>query len=292
MRTLALLPALLAGCFFADLPRKPAVPVVDDPCAMWEAPGTYDMRVNHPEIRTARVHVPATAGPRTGLVFLHGATGSADRTAEMTTFVEQMQEHGLVVISPQGFGAGDQGGWNAGNCCGTADLLQIDDVAFLDTIAERAFEKLCVEDFVVVGHSNGGMMAHRWACESPWPSAVVSSAGPYLQSHCERGDVPRLLWHGTADEVVPLEGSRLFPPASEALEPLLATNDCAAAGDEMTWGELTCTTWQCAAPLTSCTVDGWPHKWPGARQGAPEGGLEVHALDWWSSLAYTRSDTP
>lgn len=57
--------------------------------------------------------------------------------------------------------------WNGGMCCGIAVRESVDDVAFIVAIIDRveADHDIDATRVYAFGHSNGGIMSHRLACE-------------------------------------------------------------------------------------------------------------------------------
>jgi polyhydroxybutyrate depolymerase len=91
----------------------------------------------------------------------------------------------------------------------------------------------------LVGHSNGGFMAHRMACEhASVIAAIVSLAGlpPMDVSQCtpER-PVSVLQIHGTDDAIIPFDGGansgRGFPSVDTALGMWRGRNGCTDQAD-------------------------------------------------------------
>ncbi len=93
----------------------------------------------------------------------------------------------------------------------------------------------------LVGHSNGGYMAYRFACDrASRVAAIVSSAGAMWNdvSRCQPSEpVAVLELHGTADEVVPYAGGALdraegaVKPAHVTVSNWVALDHCATAVD-------------------------------------------------------------
>ena len=102
------------------------------------------------------------------------------------------------------------------------------DITYLDEVLTSIARRVPVDPdrVAVVGGSNGGMMALRYACERP---AVIASvavvAGVYVSSCTPTAPVPVLALHGARDNVVPLQGGpnsalrTTFPDVSRSLEP-------------------------------------------------------------------------
>ncbi len=88
---------------------------------------------------------------------------------------------GFVYATPDGTIDGDGNRfWNATDACCNFDRRTVDDVAYLSSVIADIQGQLAIDPkrIAVVGHSNGGFMSYRMACErSDLVGAVVSLAG-------------------------------------------------------------------------------------------------------------------
>lgn len=100
--------------------------------------------------------------------------------------------------------------WNAGECCGLAARMNIDDVGYIGSvIASLKSQGLVAGNQVtIVGHSNGAMMGYRFACERPdLIRNLVAISGQLTSQSCPNASGVRVLQlHGTADSNVPIAG--------------------------------------------------------------------------------------
>lgn len=291
--SVAIVVSALLGCEAAS--TLPPLPVVEDPCAEWTAPGLYQLPLGDDWSRQPIVYVPAGVGPRDAVVMLHGAGGTAERMIDLTTWLEKSEADNLVAIFPNGTGVSEGYTWNAGTCCGWAERYGVPDVAFLDAIHTVAEKRLCLDRVLAAGHSNGSMMVHRWGCEGDNPpTAIVGSSGPLLLDTCEGDPIPVQHWHGTADPRVPYAGGvgpegESFPAVEDAMALWRKRNGCGdSPGAISVNGDTTCYTWTCTAPTRLCAVEGWGHAWPGrlaGRVSRPEPPwIEDEALSWFLEL--------
>jgi polyhydroxybutyrate depolymerase len=116
------------------------------------------------------------------------------------------REH-FIAVYPRGVGQVPT--WNAGNCCGYALQNRVDDIGFL-----RALLAKLDGDYVVdrkriyfTGISNGAMMAYRAACEMSDQIAAIAPVEGALNVDCHpRSPVSVVIFHGTADRLVPFDG--------------------------------------------------------------------------------------
>jgi polyhydroxybutyrate depolymerase len=116
------------------------------------------------------------------------------------------QNHFLVVYPG---GTGQAPTWNAGNCCGYALQNNVADVGFLRTLLEKLGREYAVDRRRVyfTGISNGAMMSYRVACEMSDQVAAIAAVEGALNIDCHPSvPVSVLIFHGTADHLVPFNG--------------------------------------------------------------------------------------
>lgn len=137
---------------------------------------------------------------------------------------------GAVVVSPQGLVNRESHAqfWNAVPSCCDFEQTGVDDVAYLRGLIGQMIATYHVDPtrISVVGHSNGGALALRMACEAPdLVQRVVAVAPAFFPSaaQCQMGAQGRpvgpvavAVFHGTHDHVVPFEGGPLRKIHSQA----------------------------------------------------------------------------
>ncbi|HET9956109.1 MAG TPA: dienelactone hydrolase family protein, partial [Polyangiaceae bacterium] len=175
------------------------------------------------------------------LLILHGLGGSGEQMAQVLNLKTFAQEKQFAYATPDG--TPDSMGrrfWNASRVCCNFDAKEVDDVARLTHLLEKAARTPQVDRnrMFVVGYSNGGFMAHRLACEhSGTVRGIVSmaAAGPVPPETCNpEKSVAVLEIHGDRDAIVPFEGGHLFsrpeypvsPRVREGLSPWAKRNGC------------------------------------------------------------------
>jgi len=113
-------------------------------------------------------------------------------------------------------------------------------VAYLDDVIADMSARFPVDEkrVYLIGHSNGGCMSYRYACDrAARVAAIVSSAGSMWSdvSKCRPSEpVAVLELHGTRDEVVPYAGDRpdiRFTSAHESVLDWARLDGCAEAVD-------------------------------------------------------------
>lgn len=166
------------------------------------------------------------------LVVLHGY-GASGLLQLSYTGLRNLTESGYLVIGPEG--TVDSNGnqfWNAGDWCCNFDDSDVDDVAYLTGLIEeiRGVYKVDPDRIYVFGHSNGGFMSYRLACEYADSIATIVSlagAGRVEPSDCApSAPVSILQIHGDADDTILYDGDALYPSAADSLAPWANYNDC------------------------------------------------------------------
>jgi len=232
--------------------------------------------------RQFHVHVPPQYDPSrpTPLVMnLPGLGETADLQAALSLMSPKADAEGFIVVYPSSVDLS----WNAGTCCGWASENRLDDIGFLRAMLDALEAGLCVDPRRVfaTGMSNGGMMAHRIACEmADRVAAVAPVAGSLLVGCAPSRPIGVMHFHGTADPLVPYDGwfpgipLQAFPSVPEVLAGWRARDGCGPAPVEfLRAGDSHCERWSgCrgGADVELCTVDGGGHTWPG---GTPVPGL-------------------
>ena len=154
------------------------------------------------------------AAPRPLIVLLHGYSSFAQQADQYFQFSERVDEGGFGLLLPDG--TIDQirnRFWNATPECCDIFGAETDDVGYIKSLIEEAQTVGSFDRVFAVGHSNGGFMAYRLACEEvPGLTAIVSLAGgAFADPEDCRVPAPLsvLQIHGTKDQSVLYEGGRL-----------------------------------------------------------------------------------
>lgn len=273
------------------------------PAAVVAGTSTVDVDVAG-TTRTAVVHVPQSVADHPDravplVLHLHGGGGSPQNSIDTTGLIEAADAHGFVVAFPQGtpiavtLPDGTTGYvWNAGSCCAVAARTGVDDVAFLGRLIRSLEATLPVDtDRVVMsGHSNGAMMAWRFACERGGVLAAVMPVSGSLETADPNACAPRgtalLAVHGDADRNHPIEGGRGsrsvsgvdYRPFADSVATYARASGCRAR-PKVTDAAVTTTSryrgCRRGATVTSVVLHGADHPWPGgvasgtALQGTP-----------------------
>ncbi|MYM41736.1 extracellular catalytic domain type 1 short-chain-length polyhydroxyalkanoate depolymerase [Duganella qianjiadongensis] len=164
--------------------------------------------------RKVLVHVPSGYDSTRVLPLvlgLHGGGGHAELMADDNRYgwLRQADQGGFIVAFPNGASrlpGGRLATWNAGGCCGYARDQNLDDVAFLRAVVAELRGRYRIDSARVfaAGMSNGGMMAHRLACDAAdLFRAVASVAGTDASAGCQPSrPIPVLHIHARDDDHV------------------------------------------------------------------------------------------
>ncbi len=153
-------------------------------------PEPYDVRQRYPVV-----------------VMLHGYGASADIQNVIFGLKQRAPDRGFILIAPEG--TEDPSGsqfWNAATECCDFEDTEVDDIGYISGLIEEAQGLYPVSHVAVMGHSNGGFMSYRMACERPdLVDRIASLAGTLssVPSECPGTAPVRVLhMHGTLDDTV------------------------------------------------------------------------------------------
>jgi polyhydroxybutyrate depolymerase len=176
------------------------------------------------------------AEPAPLVILLHGYSAGGALQELLFGLRPLAEQHGALYAYPDG--TVDEGGkrfWNATDgCCDFYDT-GVDDSGYLRGLVEEIQSAYNVDPrrIAFTGHSNGGFMAYRMACDhSDLVAAIGGLAGAMFDNPADCGalePVHVLHIHGSADDSVPYEGStgdRNYPGAVESVEYWAAHNGC------------------------------------------------------------------
>ena len=242
---------------------------------------TSDGRTRH-----YRMFVPSnlSTGQVPLLIALHGGLGTSGQFEENSGFDNLAESNGFIVVYPDGIGNQPDGTgfqtWNGGYCCGPAQTQNVDDVAFISSLIDTLVAQLPIDPkrVFIAGHSNGGILAYRLACElSEKIAAIGLQAGSNVVQGCAPSRAVSVLHiHGSADTNMPISGGRgtglsttVFVSAQAAIDAMVAANGCSTSYESsksVTDSNVTAKTWTRSGTnvqVRFVTVATAPHAWMG-----------------------------
>jgi polyhydroxybutyrate depolymerase len=255
-------------------------------------PGDYDWTLTHEgRTRLFRVHVPPRydpTRPTAAVLSFHGYSSDEREQEALSRMSQEANTQDFIAVYPRGLNqqeitgttdpqAADTRGWNAGVCCGPAQLTRVDDVGFVDALLADLDTRVCLDTkrIFATGLSTGGFFSYRLACERAGqfaaiaPVAGMAGFGPCNPSR----PVAVMHFHGSEDTTISIGGGSIpffggsYPSAAESVAGWANLNACMGSTDTtFDQGDSTCvTTTGCAqnADVTFCTVRGGGHNWPG-----------------------------
>lgn len=218
-------------------------------------------------LRVPQGYDPSRPAP---LLFLfHGFGSSAAAILTYSAIGTHADRVGLVVVAPEGVFAS----WNAGRCCGIAQQQGIDDVGLVRDLLGVLGAELCLDGsrIFAAGHSNGGFLAHRLACElSEHIVGIAPVAASLNITPCTPArPVSVLHVHARDDRIVPYEGGGLTGTegAVQSFTGWAQRSGCTgmpvetySKGRASCQGYLTC---RQGTAVVLCTTEDGGHDWPG-----------------------------
>lgn len=194
--------------------------------------------------RPVKMYVPDSydgSKPAPLLVLLHGYGASGTLQELYFAFQPHAEERGFLYAVPDGtVDADGKRFWNATDACCGFGQGTVDDSTYLAGVVDEIKSKFNVDEKRVyfVGHSNGGFMSYRMACDhADQIAAIVSLAGATYadDSKCTPSEpVAVLQVHGTADDTVLYDGGNFagvfdYPGAVQTVEMWAAHDGCEVA---------------------------------------------------------------
>ncbi|MCC6522389.1 MAG: prolyl oligopeptidase family serine peptidase [Polyangiaceae bacterium] len=211
----------------------------DDPPAPPAPPPTVFGGDRPVELFVPAGHDPATPAPL--LVLLHGYGVSGAVQDLYWALRAQALERGFLYAHPDG--TVDSEGhrfWNATDACCNFDGASVDDSGYLMGLVDAIAAAYAVDPKRVyfTGHSNGGFMSFRMACDhADRIAAIASLAGATYAdpSACAPSEpVHVLALHGTADDDILYDGGTSaapYPGAVATAETWASYDGCSPTAD-------------------------------------------------------------
>ena len=185
------------------------------------------------------LYLPDSIGPDDVLplvVSVHGYTGNSAEHENYFRLRNEIDSMNFMLCTPNGtqnfLGANF---WNATDACCNFTFKNVDDSGYLRNLIETIISEYGVDlgSIHVLGHSNGGFMAHRMACDhADLIASFASLAGAtFLNTNACQPDrtTHALQIHGDQDDVIEYNGGCIgncYPGAELTAEIWAQKNGC------------------------------------------------------------------
>ena len=163
--------------------------------------------------RSYFLHIPDSYQPGQPVPLLlafHGRTSNGGEILQSSQFVAWASSMTFIVAAVNASTSENITSWNAGDCCLPSTETRENDVLLTSAIIEAVKTNYAIDNARVwaAGHSNGGMMAYRLACDlSEKITAIAVVAGALVDTSCTPlKQVSVLHLHGDLDPLVPIQG--------------------------------------------------------------------------------------
>jgi polyhydroxybutyrate depolymerase len=249
----------LAGCATPNTNSPGRVPASADSHVPFSAPldsafykGPLDVSAPGQTRAPGKLYLPVQYGGSRAwplVILLHGFTGTAETEAGYLTLNYRVSTKGFILLAPEGTHTpqGTKGGkgedlsgfpfWNATDACCDFGKTGVDDAGYIQALIDTAKREYNVDParIYLVGHSNGGFMANRMACESgaQFAGIAVLGGGTYLDPALCKNAVPTpyLQIHAVDDETILYQKSPEYAAGVETAGQWLKRNGCGINGE-------------------------------------------------------------
>lgn len=167
------------------------------------------------------------------LISLHGLGGSASMQNLIFDFRPLATEYQFILAVPNGLqGAAGLRFWNGTDFCCGENQKPVDDVQYIRELIDGMAGEYSIDRnrIHLFGHSNGGFLSHRIACEAPDLIASIASFAGVTFKNPEKcagkESVPVLQIHGTSDLIIAYNGSGAYPGAKDTVKQWAQIDNC------------------------------------------------------------------
>lgn len=273
-------------------------------------PGRFTLTIKSGDFdRVAHIHIPAGYKPDMKpplVLLLHGAGGNGPGILDKDEWATKADKEGFVAVAPDGLPAlprmppnfrTNPALWNSGQLRPNSPRAAIDDVAYIRRLLDELKEKVPYDETRVfcAGHSNGGGMTFRLACELSERFAaagVVAGMNDSIDTKPKK-PLPMLYIVGTKDLLTPIDGGevklpwghRQNVPVAEMLAAWAKVMGCETEPKTISDKDGVKTVEYAAKPggakLSVIYIEGQGHNWPGGTSALPESmvGPSTNKLD-------------
>ena len=192
--------------------------------------------------REYQLYLPSSYNEETAhplLLNFHGFGGNAKDYFEYESdFQEVAEQEGVILVYPQALLLSGFSVWNAAPFA-EDNKTDFDDIGFIETLIVDLQEQLSIdqERVYAAGFSNGGMFSYALACFSNEPIAGVAavSAAQLNLVDCAPSPINAFIAHGTADDVLPYNGSSDIASIDEVVSFWTSLNQTSTVAQESSY---------------------------------------------------------
>ena len=227
-------------------------------------PTLHTITINGMQPRTYYLRIPAQYSAATSvplLLALHSRTMSAKTILTDSQILSSAESLNFIVAGLNGAVHESASSWNAGKCCTNATTYEENDLLFASTVIDFVTSKYSIDKsrVWVMGHSNGGMMAYRLACDlSEKVTAIAVVTGALVDDSCTpTKPVSTLHIHGNLDPTVPFHGGGKFetPSIFHSVQEMANKNSCTGSPKESSDAIEERYIWTCASGVETQLVN-------------------------------------
>ncbi|WP_239331423.1 PHB depolymerase family esterase [Frankia sp. CiP3] len=196
----------LAGCAAVGRSHPASMTPVAGAPSPTAGPDAYERSGRTPRLR---ITLPPATSPRPFplVIALHSLLHEGQEPQTEWGIDTLATSAGVAMAYPDGLNAS----WDAGTCCGRSAAEHIDDVGWLRALISHLEQHYPIDRrrVILVGFSNGGMLAYRYACENAPEIAGIAVVAASLQTPdcAPEAPVSVVAVHGQLDERVPYAGA-------------------------------------------------------------------------------------
>ncbi len=211
---------------------------------------TYSMKVGS-LTRQYEVIAPTASLPESAPIILVLSGAAATTSEEITR--DQLVPYANADKAELVYPVAIKESWNAIGCCDGAAKEEINDVGFLKALVPK-IDPGHTRPIYVVGYSNGGRLAYRFACTDPTLfDGMVSVKADPLPGCVVTKPQNVLVFASMNDKYVPYkpgEKGLETPPATVQIARLQKDMKCSSKPTVVKHGAMTLSTWACADKKT------------------------------------------